>query len=61
MPFHRAIGIYTHNEEPSLDELLLEPIVRLLMVRDGVAEETLRQLLMAAARPNTQWKAAADA
>jgi hypothetical protein len=35
---------FTLNEEPSLDELLSEPIIRLLMARDGVDEEIVRRL-----------------
>ena len=31
MPFRCASGDYTHNEEPTLDALLGEPIVRLVM------------------------------
>ena len=41
-------GAYTHNEEPSLDQLLNEPIIRLMMAWDGVEVETLRALLIAA-------------
>ena len=48
MPFSRASGLYTRNEEPTLDELLAEPIVRLLMARDGVEEETVRRVFVAA-------------
>jgi hypothetical protein len=44
MPFRCAQGNYTHNEEPSLNELLSDPIVRLLMVCDHVDEATVRQL-----------------
>jgi hypothetical protein len=53
MPFCAAKGTYTHNEEPSLEELLNEPIIRLLMARDGIEVETVRALLIAvaAARP----------
>jgi hypothetical protein len=42
MPFSAAHGDYTRNEEPSLDEILNEPIIRLLMARDGVEVKTLR-------------------
>jgi hypothetical protein len=31
--------------EPKLDEVLHDPIVRLLMERDGVVEEELRRLM----------------
>ena len=50
MPFRAAKGSYTHNEEPSLDQILNDPIVHLLMARDGVQADTLRALLIAAAR-----------
>jgi hypothetical protein len=46
MPFSCARGFYTKNEEPTLDELLAEPIIRLLMARDGVVEAHLRRLVM---------------
>src|SRR5215211_8121763 len=50
MPFRCASGDYTHNEEPTLDALLGEPIVRLVMARDRVAEDHIRQLLDAVLR-----------
>lgn len=31
------------HREPTLDELLNEPIVQLIMKRDGIAEEMMRQ------------------
>src|SRR3954469_21557578 len=34
----------TANWEPTLDEILEEPIVRQLMARDGVTEATVRRL-----------------
>ena len=49
MPFRCASGDYTHNEEPTLDALG-EPIVRLVMVRDRVAEVHIRQLIDAVLR-----------
>jgi hypothetical protein len=41
------------SNEPTLDELLAEPIVQLLMRRDGINEATIRRLLQetAAVRP----------
>ena len=45
MPFRCANGQYSHNEEPSIDEILAEPIVRMLMARDGVDETDLRRLV----------------
>ena len=50
MPFQCARGVYTRNEEPTLDELLAEPIVRLVMARDGVQEIEVRRLARAAMR-----------
>jgi hypothetical protein len=44
MPFRCARGTFTHNEEPTLDELLVEPAVRLLMARDRVDEAEFRRL-----------------
>ena len=44
MPFRCARGTFTRNEEPTLDEFLAEPAVRLLMARDGVAEVEFRRL-----------------
>jgi hypothetical protein len=37
--------------EPLLDEMLADPIVRALMVADGVDREELTALLRAVARP----------
>ena len=50
MPFQCARGAYTRNEEPSLQEILAEPIVRLVMARDRVREADVRRLARAAAR-----------
>jgi hypothetical protein len=36
---------YLSNEEPSLDEILNEPIIRLMMDRDGVKLQSLRTTL----------------
>ncbi|MEX0923772.1 MAG: hypothetical protein WD489_07740 [Rhodovibrionaceae bacterium] len=33
------------RNEPSIDDILQDPIVRLLMRRDGVSEQSLRQTL----------------
>ena len=44
MPFSRSRGPYAGNQEPSLDELLSEPIIRRLMARDGIDEASIRQL-----------------
>lgn len=47
-----------NNFDPSLDEVLAEPIVRQLMRRDGVTEASVRQLMQqaAAARRRSQPK-----
>ena len=37
--------LYSANREPSLEEILGDPIVHLVMARDGVCEEELRALL----------------
>jgi hypothetical protein len=56
MPFQCARGVYTRNEEPSLDELLAEPIVRLVMARDRVKEADVRRLATAASRERLVWQ-----
>jgi len=44
MPFRCARGAYSKNEEPTLDELLAEPAVRLVMARDRVDEAEVRRI-----------------
>ena len=44
MPFRCAQGRFTRNEEPSLDDLLAEPAIRSIMIRDGVEEAAIRRL-----------------
>jgi len=44
MPFQCARGAFTRNEEPTLDELLSEPAVRLIMARDRVDELEVRRI-----------------
>jgi hypothetical protein len=44
MPFQCAHGAWSKNEEPSLDEMLAEPAVRLLMARDHVTEDAVRNV-----------------
>jgi hypothetical protein len=44
MPFRSARGAYTCNEEPTLDELLGEDAVRLVMASDGWTEARIRML-----------------
>ncbi len=44
MPFRCPDGLpFSKNEEPNLDQLLAEPMVRLLMARDRVQEAELRR------------------
>ena len=47
MPFRCASGQFTRNEEPSLDDLLSEPIVlrMVLCARDGVEEADVRLII----------------
>jgi hypothetical protein len=51
MPFRCASGEFTKNQEPTLDALLGEPIMRLVMARDGVSEAEIRTIA-AEARAN---------
>jgi hypothetical protein len=44
MSFRCATGGFTKNEEPSLDELLGEPAVRLMMASDRIEEEHVRRV-----------------
>ena len=37
--------MYVRNREPSLDELLNDPVTRLVMARDGFSDEAVRMLL----------------
>jgi hypothetical protein len=46
MPFQCARGPYSKNEEPTLDELLAEPAVRLVMARDRVDEAEVRRIVV---------------
>jgi hypothetical protein len=45
----RAFSLYSGNSEPSVDELLDDPIVALLMERDSVTPGEVRDLMDAAA------------
>jgi hypothetical protein len=45
MPFRCARGLWTKNEEPSIAEVLSDPVVRAMMARDGVDEVEMRLLL----------------
>jgi hypothetical protein len=44
MPFQCAHGAWSKNEEPTLDELLAEPAVRIVMARDQITEDMVRTL-----------------
>jgi len=37
--------MYVRNREPSLDELLSDPVTRLVMARDGFSDEAVRMLI----------------
>ncbi|HKW52071.1 MAG TPA: hypothetical protein VJO12_00145 [Stellaceae bacterium] len=37
--------MYIRNREPSLDELLSDPVTRLVMARDGFSDEAVRTLI----------------
>jgi hypothetical protein len=43
--------LFRGDREPTLDEILAEPIVRATMARDGITEVQIRQLMK---RANTQ-------
>jgi hypothetical protein len=45
MPFQCARGPWSKNEEPSIAEVLSDPVVRAMMARDGVDEVEVRLLL----------------
>lgn len=38
--------LFRGNREPSLDEILAEPIVHTIMQRDGADEALIRQLML---------------
>jgi len=42
--------MFIRNREPSLDELLSDPVTRLVMARDGFSDEAIRTLLQEARR-----------
>lgn len=37
--------MYVRNREPSLDDLLNDPVTRLVMARDGFSDEAVRRLI----------------
>ena len=45
MPFRCARGPFAGNEEPTVEALLSEPIVRMVMARDQVEEAELRRII----------------
>jgi hypothetical protein len=44
------LALYCGNVEPSMDELLSDPIIHRLMERDGVAIREIRDVMAAARR-----------
>ncbi len=38
------MGMRTYDREPTLDELLVDPVVRTVMARDHVTPEEIREL-----------------
>jgi len=44
MPFRCARGPFSRNEEPTLEEMLSDDVLRLVMARDRITPEALRQL-----------------
>jgi hypothetical protein len=42
--------LFRGNREPTLDQILAEPIVQMMMRRDGVDAETVRRLMRPATR-----------
>jgi hypothetical protein len=37
--------MYVRNREPSLEDLLNDPVTRLVMARDGCSDEAMRTLI----------------
>jgi len=44
MPFQCARGPFSHNEEPTLEQMLSDDIVKLVMARDRMTADAMRQL-----------------
>ena len=44
MPFRCARGPFSHNEEPTLEQMLSDDIVQLVTARDRMTAEAMRQL-----------------
>lgn len=56
--------MYIRNREPSVDEILSDPLIRLVMTRDGQSDDAVRKLMAEAKRrvaASTPDLAAADA
>lgn len=50
----RAFALFCGNAEPSLSELLNDPIMRLLLERDGLTPDDVREVVATAARRQCQ-------
>ena len=37
--------MYIRNREPSVDEILSDPLIRLVMERDGLSDDAVRSLM----------------
>jgi hypothetical protein len=44
MPFQCARGPFSHNQEPTLEQMLSDEIVQLVMQRDRMTAKAMRQL-----------------
>jgi hypothetical protein len=49
----------THLREPTLDEMLADPVILAIMARDGVSQSTVRRLIaeLRRARHRGEWPA----
>jgi hypothetical protein len=39
-------AMYIHNREPSVDEMLSDPLIQLVMERDGLNDDAVRTLMV---------------
>lgn len=46
----QVMPMYVRNREPSVDEMLSDPVVRLVMARDGLSDEAVRAFISDAKR-----------
>ncbi|HEX7967160.1 MAG TPA: hypothetical protein VF502_03000 [Stellaceae bacterium] len=53
--------MYVRNREPSVDELLNDPVMQLIMARNGLSDEAVRALIADLKRRLQAQFAAADA